>query len=145
MKKCDCELCKFENPKPTVTAVIIRDGKILVLKRNENPFAGEWDFAGGYLQKNETPEEALKRELKEELGVESDLKFLGYFAGTASYHDYEFPVINIAYYANLLGDIKLNTEENSEVVWMPISELETVAFDSNQKILKYIKKQKRED
>jgi len=139
MKKCDCELCKFENPKVTVTAVIIKDGKILVLKRNEEPFKGEWDFTGGYLQKDETPEEALKREVREELGVDCELTFLGYFTGTASYHDYEFPIINITYYANLVGEIKLDKEENSEMAWVPISELKTVAFDSNQKILKVVK------
>ena len=67
MGETDCLLCSFENPKLTATAVIIRDGKMLVAKRNEEPFKGEWDFVGGYVQKNETPEEALRREIREEL------------------------------------------------------------------------------
>jgi len=65
MKKCDCDLCKFENPKVSTAAVIIRDQKLLVAKRVEEPFKGKWDFMGGYMQKNETPEETLKREIKE--------------------------------------------------------------------------------
>src|SRR5260370_8437845 len=103
MKKCDCTLCKFNNPKPTATAVIIRDQKILVGKRNlkEEPFFGEWDFFGGYIQEGETPEQALKREIKEELGVDSDLTFLGSFSGTAEYEGYEYPVISFPYLTDL--------------------------------------------
>lgn len=151
MKNINCELCRFENPKPTATAVIIRDQKILVAKRNEEPFKNEWDFIGGYLNKNETPEEALRREIKEELGVDSPpagpdgtvgaggLTYLGAFPGTAKYKNYDFPVLSFAYLAALDGDINLNKEENSEIAWVPLSELKTIAFDSNQKILEFVK------
>lgn len=142
MKKCDCVLCGFENPKPTATAVVIKDQKILVGKRNikGEPFYGEWDFFGGYMQKNETPEETLKRELKEELGVDSDLTYIGSFPGTSMYEDYEFPVTTFAYLAELKGVIALNKKENSEMKWIPIRDITTIAFDSNQKILEFVKK-----
>src|SRR3989338_1209236 len=136
--KCDCLLCSFENPKLSATAVVIRDGKLLVAKRNEEPFKGEWDFVGGYVGKNETPEEALKRELKEELNVESKLTYLGAFSGNAAYKTYEFPVLSFAYLDEFEGNITLN-HENSEVSWIPLRELNTIAFDSNQKILAYLK------
>ena len=139
MKKCDCELCKFENPKVCVTAVIIKNERILVLKRNEEPFKGEWDFAGGYVQKNETPDVALKREIKEELGVDCNLEFLGYFTGSSSYHDYEFPILNIVYYADLNGEIVLDENENSQYSWVLLKEIESIAFDSNQKVLDFVK------
>ena len=139
MKKTACELCAFENPKPTATAVVIRNQKLLVVRRAEEPFRGEWDFVGGYLSKNETPDEALRREIKEELGVNSRLTYLGAFPGTAKYKNYDFPVLSFAYLAELVGDIKLNKEENSEISWVPISELKTIAFDSNQKILEFVK------
>lgn len=140
MKRCDCTLCKFNNPKPTATAVIIRKQKILVGKRNlkEEPFFGEWDFFGGYIQEGETPEQALKREIKEELGVDSDLTFLGSFSGTAEYKEYGYPVISFAYLTELKGEVKLNKKENSEIAWVPLKEIRTIAFDSNQKILKFI-------
>lgn len=139
MATCDCLSCSFENPKPTATAIIIHDNKLLVAKRNEVPFKGEWDFLGGYLQKNETPEEALRRELKEELNVEvASVNFLGVFPGTASYKDQEFPVLSFAYLVEITGEVKLN-EENSEIAWVPLASLETIAFDSNQKILEFLK------
>ncbi|OGF62491.1 hypothetical protein A3C77_01710 [Candidatus Giovannonibacteria bacterium RIFCSPHIGHO2_02_FULL_45_13] len=140
MKNTNCELCGFENPKPTATAVVIRDQKLLVAKRAEEPFKGEWDFIGGYLNKNETPKDALKREIKEELGVNSLLTYLGAFSGTAKYKNFDFPVLSFAYLTELVGDIKLNKAENSEISWVPFSELKTIAFDSNKKILEFVKK-----
>jgi 8-oxo-dGTP pyrophosphatase MutT (NUDIX family) len=141
MKKCDCTLCKFNNPKPTATAVIIKGQKILVGKRNlqGEPFFGEWDFFGGYLQKNETPEETLRREIKEELGLDCNLTFLGSFTGSASYDEYEFPVVTFAYLTEIDEKIILDKEENSEYSWIPIREIKSVAFDSNMKILKFLK------
>lgn len=139
VKTCDCELCKFENPKICTTAVIIKDQKLLVAKRNEEPWKGEWDFIGGYAQKGETPEEAHKREVKEELGVDCDITLIGSFPGTAEYKGFGFPVVSFAYLTELKGEVHLNKEENSEVAWVPISELENIAFDSNQEILKHLK------
>lgn len=139
MKKCDCPLCKFENPKITATGIVIKDQKLMALKRNEKPFKGNWDFMGGYLQKGETPEEALKREIKEELGVDCESMFIGSFTGTASYHEFGFPVLSFTYLTELKGKIKLNKNENSEVNWISIGKLNNIAFDSNKKILKFIK------
>lgn len=136
--KCDCILCSFENPKPTATAIIIRDGKVLVAKRNQEPLKGQWDFLGGYLQKGETPEQALKRELQEELGVEIQLTFIGTFPGTDSYKEYQYPVLSFAYLVEFQGEPRLN-HENSELAWVPLKELNTIAFDSNQKILAHLK------
>ncbi len=139
MKKCDCLLCKFENPKPSTAAIIIRDQKLLVAKRMEEPFLGEWDFFGGFVQKGETVEEAHKREIKEELGVESEITFLKSFPGMASFNGYEFPVLNHAYLTELKGEMKFNKAENSEFAWIPIKELKSVAYDSGKKILEYVK------
>lgn len=141
MKTCNCTLCKFENPRPTATAVIIKNQKILVAKRNlkDEPFYRQWDFIGGYIQKGETPEEALKREIKEELGTDCNLSYLGSFTGNASYKEYKFPVITFAYLTELIGEIKLDKKENSKISWVPIKKLKTIAFDSNQKILKFLK------
>jgi len=79
----NCELCNFKNPKATVTAIVIQGNKVLFLKRNEEPFKNMWDLPGGYMQEAESPEEALKREIKEELNI-IDVKLT--FIKALSYH-----------------------------------------------------------
>ncbi len=139
MKNNDCVLCGFENPKATVTALVIKDGKLLVVRRNEEPYKDHWDFIGGYIQKNETPEMALKREIKEETNCEvQELTYIGAFSGSASYGEYTYPILSLAYLVEITGEIRLN-EENSEFTWIPLTSPEVVAFDSNQKIFNHLK------
>lgn len=54
-----------------VAGLLIRDGKLLVAERPEGkPYSGFWEFPGGKLEEHELGEEAIKRELREELGIE---------------------------------------------------------------------------
>lgn len=134
----NCELCSFYNPKATVTAVIIKDGKLLVLKRNEEPFKDQWDLPGGYMRANETPEQAIKRELKEELTVDAKVTFIKSFPGSAFWKGEQFPVLNNAFLVEINQEINLN-KENSEYYWADFKNLYEVAFDSNMDILNYVK------
>lgn len=55
----------------TATALIAKEGRVLLGKRTSKiRFAGMWDAFGGHLEKGETPEQALRRELQEELAIE---------------------------------------------------------------------------
>ena len=53
-----------------VDGVHVKDGKILLLKRNVEPFKGYWHLVGGHVETNESLIEAVKREFKEETGIE---------------------------------------------------------------------------
>lgn len=53
-----------------VDGVYIKDGKILLLKRAVKPFKGCWHLTGGHVEENETLKDALKREFREETGLE---------------------------------------------------------------------------
>lgn len=133
-----CELCRFNNPKGTVTAVVIKEGKILVLKRSEEPFKGEWDLPGGYMNAGEKPTETLRREIREELNTECDQVFIDWFPGTASWQGEEFAILNHAYLVELHSEPLLNKRENSIYAWMPIRDIRSIAFDSNQKIISFV-------
>lgn len=101
-------------------AVIERDGKILIGRRKKGShLADKWEFPGGKLEPGETPEEALRRELREELSVEA---MVGDFV-CASRHIYpEKAVELIVYRASIpLGDI--DSTDHEEIRWVPREEL----------------------
>lgn len=65
--------------KAAVAAIIIKDNKILLEKRSSILETGKWCLPGGAIEFGETAEAAIKREIKEEIGLETlNLKFLGY-------------------------------------------------------------------
>lgn len=137
----ECELCRFNNPRGTATAIIIQENNLLLLKRRNEPFETMWDLPGGYMQQGEVPETALKREIKEELGTDCELDFIDWFPGTASFNGEQFSILSHAYLAELNGEIKLDKQENSTYKWVHISDIDpgTIAFDSNQDIIKFVK------
>ena len=52
-----------------VAAIIVQDNKIFATQRGYGEFKGGWEFPGGKIEPNETPQDALVREIKEELNV----------------------------------------------------------------------------
>jgi 8-oxo-dGTP diphosphatase len=66
-----CGLEEHANPAPTASAVL-RDGagRILLARRAREPGAGLWDLVGGFLDEGEEPLEALRREVREETGLD---------------------------------------------------------------------------
>ena len=63
---------------PVCAAVILRSGMVLLARRGPGrKHAGKWEFPGGRIEEGETSAHALKRELREELGIEADVQFEG--------------------------------------------------------------------
>lgn len=104
-----------------VTAALLRkDSKILITKRPpDKQQGGFWEFPGGKLQDNETPQEALKRELREELDLEIEVG--GIFE--AVYHRYDWgPVLILVYECRPLSGVIRNLEVD-EHRWLFVEQL----------------------
>ncbi|OGG09876.1 hypothetical protein A2154_04540 [Candidatus Gottesmanbacteria bacterium RBG_16_43_7] len=72
-KRLTCNKCGFvfwNNPKPTTSVILNKDGKVLMLKRLYDPFKNYWVLPGGYIEYEENPEIAITREAKEETGLD---------------------------------------------------------------------------
>ncbi|NCN45013.1 MAG: hypothetical protein COU63_00345 [Candidatus Pacebacteria bacterium CG10_big_fil_rev_8_21_14_0_10_36_11] len=68
----------YDNPAASTSIALIKDGKILLAKRGIEPKFGEWDILGGFIEAGESCEEAVIREMKEETGLDVEIKeFLG--------------------------------------------------------------------
>ena len=106
-----------------VAAAIERDGKIFCAQRPEGKsLGGFWEFPGGKLEIGESPEQALVREIKEELN--SEIEIISYI-NEASY-DYDFgTVVMKTYHAKLIsGNLELLEHQNS--TWLAPDELDTL-------------------
>lgn len=118
---------------PVVTALMRKNGKILLgLRPVGETLAGAWEFPGGKIEQGESPEEALKRELQEELGVEAEVGELR-LVHTHSYG--ERGVLLLFYDVNFWkGEPK--TVYHDDLRWVDAEELEKIQIpEANRNIL----------
>ncbi len=132
---------KHEKPSVTVDIVIFtikeKKLKVLLVKRNIEPFKERWAIPGGFVRIEESLEEAAKRELQEETGVRDVYLEQLYTFGDPK-RDPRGRVITVSYMALINSDkIKLEAKTDvSDVQWFSIDKLPSVAFD-HKKILDY--------
>jgi 8-oxo-dGTP diphosphatase len=112
-------------PIQVTAAIIQKDGKILIAKRKPESHQGnKWEFPGGKVEDNETPEECLKRELNEEFQI---YVTIGKYLGSNVYH-YDHISIELMAYQTFWngGDLKLN--DHAAIEWVPITKLDQYDF-----------------
>ncbi len=109
-----------------VGAVFERDGRILAAQRGpHSSMAGYWEFPGGKIEPGETPQEALARELREELLADAEV---GEFVARGVY-DYHFgTVILDAYFCTFDDDAEPQLTEHAQVRWLAADELDSVEW-----------------
>lgn len=141
------DIHKFEKPSVTVDIVIFtiqeRELKVLLVKRDIEPFKGKWAIPGGFVRIHESLEDAAKRELEEETGVKDVYLEQLYTFGDPN-RDPRGRIITVSYMALVNSDkIKLKaTADVSEAQWFPVKKLLNLAFD-HKKILTYALKRLR--
>ena len=67
-----CDRFIWRNAEPVAAVVVEKEGKVLLVKRGIEPAKGEWSLPAGFLELEETPDEAAVRELEEETGLSAD-------------------------------------------------------------------------
>ncbi len=129
-------LKKRGNWVPVVAALMKRQGRVLVGQRPQGgSLPGTWEFPGGKIELGENPEGALKRELKEELGVEAEIGPLK-FVDTHTYGKVGilFLFFEVKYWT---GQIK--TQQHLDLRWVTPKELAGLTLpEANTKFLKRI-------
>jgi 8-oxo-dGTP diphosphatase len=136
----------YEYPRPAVTVDIIlftftdNDLKVLLIERNQPPFAGAWALPGGFVEQDEDLDTAALRELAEETNV-SDLYLEQLYTFGQPDRDPRTRVITVSYFALLSADqaARLDIRGQSdakEVRWWSMYGLPDLAFD-HARILQY--------
>ena len=115
-------------PRPAaVDAVIVRDGKILLIKRRKEPYFGKWAVPGGFIEWNETAEEAVVRETREETGVlVRPTRITGVYSSPK--RDPRQTVATAFLCEYVSGEPK-GGDDAEEAKWWPLSKLPELAFD----------------
>ncbi|MEK4758160.1 (deoxy)nucleoside triphosphate pyrophosphohydrolase [Macrococcoides caseolyticum] len=108
-----------------VGAVIVKEGKILCAQRNEHTSLPlMWEFPGGKIEENETPEDALKRELMEEMKCEITVGD----KVVTTVHEYDFATIELTtFYSEMVND-RIILEEHIDMKWLAPKELGTIEW-----------------
>lgn len=124
---------------PGVPAIILNSKKeILLEKRSKNLFMypGMWGLPGGLIEYGETIEQAIKRELKEELGVDSNIIKYGKPTTELPNKKYKVQDLGIPVYCKIFGTPK-PLDETDEIRWFKPSEIKNMELAYNhKKILK---------
>lgn len=118
---------------PVVTGLIRKGDKILLGQRPEgHTLAGQWEFPGGKIERNETPEQALVRELREELAIEAEVGELK----LASTHVYGDTGILILFYEVQFWKGEPKSVHHSEIRWVSFEDVKSLSIpEANRKIL----------
>jgi len=104
---CSSDTCSFvhwDNPTPVVAAIVELDGKVIMI-RNKGWPEKMFGIVSGFLEKGETPDDAILREVKEELGLDGKIEsFIGY------YSFFEMNQLILTYHIAAKGEIVIGDE-----------------------------------
>ena len=120
-----------------VAAVIRDDNKIFATERGYGDYKGWWEFPGGKIETGESPEEALVREIKEDLDSEINVDE---YIGTIEYDYPEFHLSMRCYWCTLLsGDLTLKEAEDAR--WLDAGTIDSVKWlPADMELIETIKK-----
>jgi 8-oxo-dGTP diphosphatase len=128
-----CGRIHWRNAKPCAGALIIRNGKVLLVRRAVEPFQGYWDIPGGFCEADEHPAEAAIREVWEETGLEIELTgllglWMDEYGGTST--------LNIIYLARPLGrDLRVGDDADGAAWFSPRALPQRIAFANGVRAL----------
>lgn len=107
-----------------VAAVIMKEGKVFATQRGYGEFKDGWEFPGGKVEAGESPEEALRREIREELEVEVNV---GDLIDTIEY-DYPAFHLSMKCYACTIAGGSPHLLEHEAARWLTAVQLDSVAW-----------------
>ncbi|MFW5946103.1 MAG: NUDIX domain-containing protein [Candidatus Natronoplasma sp.] len=121
----------YRNPSLTVDGVIIEEGELLLIKRRNPPFKGKYALPGGFVEYEETVENAVKREVEEETGLKTGIDRLIDVYSSPD-RDPRGHMISIAYLLEISGG-DLEGRSDAEIAELfDIQELPELAFDHEE-------------
>jgi ADP-ribose pyrophosphatase YjhB (NUDIX family) len=136
-----CGFIYFHNTASAVAAIIEYDNGIILAKRAFEPAKGLYDLPGGFVDRKESLEDALRREIMEELSLEiSSMSYLGSFSNLYRYEDVSYYTADAVFVCKPSpGMVPKPSEELAEITVISVDkiDLECIAFESAKRALMY--------
>lgn len=128
-----CEWIHFEDPKVAAAVLVEQDGRILLVRRVNEPYRGLWTLPAGFVDAGEDPARAAERECLEETGLSVRvMRVLDVIAGREHERGADFVIL---YQAEVLGGILFPDDDADEVEWFDPSDLPPLAFSATRKAI----------
>lgn len=136
----DCGFVFYQNPVPAAGALLVKDDKILLVKRAHPPKIGWWCLPAGFMEWKEHPTQTTIREIKEETGL--DIEIDTFFEVYSGDDDPRTNAVLILYLAEITGGNLKAADDALEVRFFGFDELpDNIAFISHRQALSdYIKR-----
>ena len=129
-----CGAVHYRNAKPTASALVVRDGRVLLGRRSIEPHKDLWDVPGGFLEPWEDPLDGVRREVLEETGYEIEPgEVLAILVDV--YDDPSVYTFNVYYLARIVGGEPRPADDVAELGWFGPDELPAVAFATGRRAL----------
>lgn len=118
----NCDTTYYRNAKLCASVLPIKDGKVLLGKRGNEPFKGAYDIIGGFMEADELPEAAATREAKEETGLDIKItSLLGIYSDRYG-EDGDY-TLNLHYIGEVIGGDMKPMDDLVALEWVPISDV----------------------
>lgn len=118
----------YKSPKLTVDGVILKNGKILLIKRGNQPFKGKWALPGGFVEYGEKTEDAVIREVLEETGLKTIInQLVGIYSDPK--RDPRGHTISIVYNLEICNGKIESNDDACDVKFFNIRKLPKLSFD----------------
>ena len=129
-----CDRIHYDNPFPAVAALVPnQDRQLLLVKRAVEPAKGKWCLPGGFIELDESIEEAVLRELREETGIEGEIgRLVDFFSQRSPLYG---ALLIFGYRVNMLGGELQAGDDAQEVDFFDLDELPPIAFLSHQRLI----------
>jgi 8-oxo-dGTP diphosphatase len=128
-----CNWMYFADPKVAAAALIEKDGRVLLVRRANDPFRGLWTLPAGFVDADEDPASAAARECLEETGLTVRVtRVLEVVAGREHPRGADFVIV---YEAEVESGNLLAADDADEVGWFAKSDLPPLAFKATHSVL----------
>ena len=129
-----CDTFFYNNPLPVVSTIVVKDRKLLLVKRKYEPQKGEWCLPSGFAETNESVQEAALRELEEETGIIG--KIIDFVCVDSAVNKMYGDLIFVTFESEWIDGELLAGDDAEEVQFYPFENLPPLAFESNTKAIR---------